>query len=762
MEKKIKAKKLRKQETDREQADTILRESEKRYRELYEGSPDGFIRVGMDGTIKEFNQAYREMLGYSEEELLKLTYTDLTPEQWHSMEADIVKEQILPKGYSGVYEKQYVRKDGTVFPVELRTYLIKGADGTSSGMWAFVRDITERKKMLEEIRRSRDELEVRVKERTAELKKAVEALAAERQRFDDVLNLLPAYVVLLTPDYHTPFANRFFRERFGESCGRRCFEYLFQRSEPCEVCDTYTVLKTMAPHEWEWTGPDGRSYYIYDFPFTDADGSTLILEMGIDITERKQSEDRFREQTNLIELAHDAIVVRDKDDRIVFWNRGAEQTYGWMRDEIAGELIHTVLKSEFPKPLREIKEELLETGYWEGELVHRIRNGGRIIVASRWALQRDSKGNPVATLEINRDITLRRQAEDRSRSASLYARSLIEASLDPLVTISAAGKVMDVNRATEQVTGVTRERLIGSDFSDYFTEPDKAKAGYQEAFSKGSVRDYPLSIRHVSGLVADVLYNATVYRNEDGEVEGVFAAARDITERKQAEERLKQSEEQLRLLSSQLITVQENERRRIAQELHDGIGQILSAVKFAIEDVIRKMGQEGGWPSQKSLEAVVPIIQNAVEEVRRVSMDLWPSILDDLGILPTITWLCREFEKIYSGIHIEVAIDLEEIDVVKPLKIVIYRVLQEALNNIAKHSGADLVRLFLGKRGAEIQLVIEDNGTGLDLDRVLSPGNLKRGLGLRSMKERIEFPGGSFKIESQRGHGTTIRASWPL
>ena len=98
-------------------------------------------------------------------------------------------------------------------------------------------------------------LEQRISERTAELNTAAEALRAERQRFQDVLDMLPAYVVLLTPDYHVPFANRFFRERFGESNGQRCYEYLFQRTEPCEICETYTVLKTGAPHHWEWTRP---------------------------------------------------------------------------------------------------------------------------------------------------------------------------------------------------------------------------------------------------------------------------------------------------------------------------------------------------------------------------------------------------------------------------------------------------------------------------------------------------------------------------
>jgi len=129
-------------------------------------------------------------------------------------------------------------------------------------------------------------------------------------------------------------------------------------------------------------------------------------------------------------------------------------------------------------------------------------------------------------------------SEEELRIASLSARYLIEASLDPLVTISADGKITDVNKATEQITGVSRDRLIGSDFLNYFTEPDKAREGYQQVFSQGIVRDYPLTIRHVSGHTTDVLYNASVYKNEAGEVQGVFAAARDITERKKAEEGL--------------------------------------------------------------------------------------------------------------------------------------------------------------------------------------------------------------------------------
>ncbi len=133
--------------------------------------------------------------------------------------------------------------------------------------------------------------------------------------------------------------------------------------------------------------------------------------------------------------------------------------------------------------------------------------------------------------QLEEEVRNRQEAEEAIRAASAYARSLIEASLDPLVTISPQGKITDVNQATEGATGIDRARLVGTDFSDYFTEPDKAREGYRQVFSQGLVVDYPLTLRHASGRLLEVLYNATIYRNEAGEVQGVFAAARDITNR---------------------------------------------------------------------------------------------------------------------------------------------------------------------------------------------------------------------------------------
>ncbi|MHB8773404.1 MAG: PAS domain S-box protein [Syntrophales bacterium] len=164
----------------------------------------------------------------------------------------------------------------------------------------------------------------------------------------------------------------------------------------------------------------------------------------------------------------------------------------------------------------------------------------------------------------------RKMAEQELRAASLYARTLIEASLDPLVTISPDGKVMDVNRATEEVTGVCREQIIGTDFANYFTEPEKARAGYERVFSTGSVKDYPLALRHRSGRITEVLYNSTTYTSETGEVQGVFAAARDVTELKRVEEDLRKAHRDLEAKARermQALEAEIGERRQTEKAL---------------------------------------------------------------------------------------------------------------------------------------------------------------------------------------------------
>ena len=234
--------------------------------------------------------------------------------------------------------------------------------------------------------------------------------------------------------------------------------------------------------------------------------------------------------------------------------------------------------------------------------------------------------------------------------------------------------------------------------------------------------------------------------------------------RQQAQDRsleLTEANEALRDLSSKLLSAHEVERKRIAGEIHDALGAYLAAIKFKVVEAVQEKGKTSNVAIE-SLETIIPMIQECVEECRRIQMDLRPPILDDLGLLAALSWFFRRFQSIYSGIRVEQETTIEESEIPHPLKIVIYRVLQEAMNNTAKHSKASLVRTRLRKAGDRIELILQDNGQGFNLEKTLFQGGPQKGLGLLSMKERAELSGGSFSIKSTEGKGTTICVSWPV
>jgi signal transduction histidine kinase len=223
---------------------------------------------------------------------------------------------------------------------------------------------------------------------------------------------------------------------------------------------------------------------------------------------------------------------------------------------------------------------------------------------------------------------------------------------------------------------------------------------------------------------------------------------------------LARANEVLRDLSTRLLSAQEDERKRIAGEIHDTLGACLSGIKFKVQNAHLQIGKTANGPTE-CLNTIIPLVQECIEECKRIQMDLRPSVLDDLGLLPALSWFWRRIQTIYSNIQIEQEIEVEESDVPPPLKIVVFRVTQEAMNNIAKHSKADLVHFRLRKNDGRMELILQDNGQGFNLEKVLSLESTGRGLGLRSMRERTDLSGGSFAIESAEGKGTIIRASWP-
>lgn len=405
------------------------------------------------------------------------------------------------------------------------------------------------------------------------------------------------------------------------------------------------------------------------------------------------------------------------------------------------------------------------------------------------------------THELSRELAERIRSEEALRLASAYNRSIIETTMDSLIAINPEGQISDVNTAAEEVCGYSRDQLIGSHMSKYFKEPERAREGFRRIFEEGLLRDYELEIVRPEGRTVFLLCNASLLRDGSGKALGVCAIARDMTERRlveeelhryrehleelvrdrtselarandqlqqeinehrQTEQALLESERKLRFMSSLLLSSQEEERKRIARELHDSIGQSLAAIKFNVENVLGEMAEDQSRAGVRALEHIIPVVQNAIEEARRIYTGLRPSMLDDLGIIATIGWFCREFQKTYTGICIEQQIDLDEEEIPEPLKIVIFRIVQEALNNVARHSKAELVNLCLERRNGRISLTLEDNGVGFDLDSALARTSHDKGLGISGMKERAEHANGSFSISSVSEEGTIIQVSWPV
>jgi two-component system NtrC family sensor kinase len=339
----------------------------------------------------------------------------------------------------------------------------------------------------------------------------------------------------------------------GELAGRHLHEIIHHQHAgagpvPGEQCPITLTIQEGAPHRVHgdfFSRKDGALFPVEYIATPLRDDSKIMGAVVVfqDVTERRKAEEDIRQLASIVESSNDAIIGKTLDGVILSWNKGAEEIYGYTADEIKGKPVSVLVPPDHPDEIPQLLEKIKRGEHVERyETVRRTKDSRTICVSLTVSPVKDSGGRIVGASTIARDITERKKAEEEQRRAGAYNRSLIEASLDPLVTIGPDGKITDVNSATEQMTGYLRAELIGTDFSDYFTERDMARDGYQQVFREGSVRDYPLGLRHRDGRITPVLYNASLYRDEAGKVGGIFAAARDMTARRKLEEQLRQSQ----------------------------------------------------------------------------------------------------------------------------------------------------------------------------------------------------------------------------
>jgi len=242
-----------------------------------------------------------------------------------------------------------------------------------------------------------------------------------------------------------------------------------------------------------------------------------------------------------------------------------------------------------------------------------------------------------------------------------------------------------------------------------------------------------------------------------GRITGLVASVSDFTHQLETGNALRASTAQLKSLTNQLLAVEERERKRISRELHDSLGQTLSALKYRLEEASNACGGDGcRLAVKKKLGTAGRVLGNAINEVRSIVSDLRPSILDDLGLLSAIGWFCRDFERAHPGFRVATRIRVAETELPEELKIIIFRLLQESLRNAVEHGAAGRATLRLAKRGALLEFSVRDDGTGF------APKSVPRGFGILGMNERTELSGGTFALTSSPDKGTTVCATWQL
>jgi len=674
---------------------------ESRFQALFNTMPEGFAlhEIILDRDGKPFDYRFIE-INLAFERLTGLKYEDVV---WKTV------REVIPK-----IETYWIETCGRVAiegtPIRFEQYSVPlgrwyegHAYRTAPEQFAVMfTDITERKQS-----------DAALKDISGKFESAKLSVEQERKRFRDVLDMLPAYLILLSPDYRVPFANSYFEDRFGKSDGRRCYEYLFERSEPCENCESFRVFENNTPHRWEWVGPDGRNYDIYDFPFTDTDGSQLIMEMGIDITERKKAESALQELNQELEqhVAERTAELSSSKERLQLTASIAERL---LRSEnpqtIIEDLCRLVMKNLdcqfFSNYLVELPGERMHLNAFAGipsEAVSAIQ----VIdfgVSVCGCVAKDGERIIAENIQNSHDLRTRLV---KKFGVQAYCCHPLIAQGSPIGTLSFGTK--------------TRTNFTEDEIALMKSISDQVAVAMQRLMTEKELRQL----------------------NETLEVR--------VVERTEiAVKRTKQ----LQSLAVELIEAEEKERRRIADLLHDDLQQMLAAAKMQLQSL-----PANTW-HDPVLENVTKILQESIAKTRQLSHELCPAVLQTSGIIAALQWLARHMDKQF-GFTVEIEASFYHEIENEPLKIFIFGAVRELLFNCVKHSGVKNARVAISINNGSIIMKVTDNGKGFD-PSILSESGMGVGSGLLMIRERASFIGGNLIIESEPGQGSRFHLTVPV
>jgi len=507
----------------------------------------------------------------------------------------------------------------------------------------------------------------------------------------------------------------------------------------------------------------------------------LVIGAGVLVAAREvlvaegRSEASEARLAAIVDSAMDAIITVDESQKIVLFNRAAEVAFGCPRSEAIGAPLERFIPERFRAAHRGHVEHFGRTG------VTSRRMGD---VATLWALRADGVEFPIeASISqaaegdrrlftvILRDITRRKQADADSErmqrtldATQARLAAIVDSAMDAVITVDEEQKIVLFNRAAEQVFDVRRDQAIGSRLDRFLPARFRgAHHGHIEAFGRTGVTSRRMgdvttlwALRAHGENEQEFPIEASISQAMEGGKRYYTVILRDITLRKQAEDELKRQQQELRELSARVLEAREEEKAHIARELHDELGQLLTALKMDLRWLRERLPDaELGAKADDMGE----LLDKSVASTRRISADLRPLMLDDLGLADAANWLVEDFAK-RSGVKCEIRVpgEIELEPLSKAVSTAVYRALQESLTNIGRHAGARSAWVMLALEGGELLVEVEDDGRGIapeDLAKV-------RSLGLKGMRERVAYLGGSLEIGRAPRGGTRLRLRVPL
>jgi two-component system sensor histidine kinase UhpB len=726
--------------TERKRTEEALRESEDKFRTIFESIGDAITVTDLTGTVLDVNMAAIKVFGMkAKKDVIGRAGFDFIAEKSKEKASEDML-RLFEEGSRGTVEYTFQTIDGKEFEVESSNALLHDTSGNPTGIVSINRDITERKQVEEEMRSSEEKLRfmfeslgdgiivVGLEGKVEEVNEAALSLAGCKKKKDMV--------------------------------GRNVFDFVAEKDRARALEENAKNIMEGHGSTVEYTAVDinGREFDVEStgtLMRDSSDNPVGFITAVRDVTERKRMEEQLRESEeryrSVVETASDAIISIDSEGHIIFWNAAARAIFGYSAREAMGKPLEMVVPERFQAGFREGLARMVTAEGVVGarkttELIGLRKDGGEFPVEHSMATWH-AKGEGFHTAII-RNITERKQAEEALRTSEEKLRIMFESITDGIIVTDLMGNIVDVNGAAIRLHGYeNREDLVGHKGLDLISEEYQPMAIEKmfKALEEGGDATMEYALSRPDGTEVDIEGVVNLLHDSAGEPTGLVVITRDITERKRVEENLK-------LYVEEITRAQEEERKRIARELHDETVQELAALTLDIEATIR-VGKRLPEDTVNSLELIQEKARDIMEGVNRFSAELRPDILDQMGLISALNWLV---DNIGGDIDVRVESSGDERRLPADVELAIFRVAQEALSNVRKHSEAVEAVVKVAFTAGGFRLEVRDYGKGFVLPANVADLAAKGHLGILGMHERARIIDGTVSVRSRPGEGTSV------